>query len=143
VAFERLFSHLEHDRQSPLNRVDYPYGHLRGGVSVVCAHGAASVLARAAGAVAHQLVDHPGRDAGVLQPGRVGVPEVVAAVQVHPIQQGSRWTGRAELRPAGSSLVVRRDPAPMTETRATTSTRISELHGFTAIDHYYPVGGVS
>jgi hypothetical protein len=30
-----------------------------------------------------------------------------------------------------------------TETRAATSARISELRGFTAIAHYYPVGGVS
>src|SRR5215217_8931063 len=32
--------------------------------------------------VAHQLVDHPGGDAGVLQPGREGVAQVVRAVQV-------------------------------------------------------------
>jgi hypothetical protein len=42
----------------------------------------------AAGLVAHQLVDHPGGDAGVLQPGREGVVEVVGAVQVDGIQQG-------------------------------------------------------
>jgi len=38
-------------------------------VSVVGAHGAAALLAAAGGLVAHQLVDHAGRDAGVLQPG--------------------------------------------------------------------------
>jgi hypothetical protein len=34
-------------------------------------------------------------------------------------------------------------PAPTGQTRATTSARISELRGFTAIAHYCPVGGVS
>ena len=33
------------------------------------------------------LVDDPGRDAGVLQPGREGVAEVMGAVQVHGLQQ--------------------------------------------------------
>jgi hypothetical protein len=32
--------------------------------------------------VAHQLIDHPGRDAVVLQPGREGVPQIVPAAQV-------------------------------------------------------------
>jgi hypothetical protein len=32
--------------------------------------------------VAHQLVDHPGGDAGVFQPGGEGVAQVVRAVQV-------------------------------------------------------------
>jgi hypothetical protein len=32
--------------------------------------------------VAHQLIDHPGRDAFVLQPGREGVPQIVPAAQV-------------------------------------------------------------
>src|SRR5512133_2983489 len=40
-------------------------------------------------------------------------------------------------------IAVRRDPAPMDEARAPTSASISELRGFTAIAHYYPVGGVS
>src|SRR5215208_1068325 len=40
-------------------------------------------------------------------------------------------------------IVVRRDPEPMGETGATTFASISELRGFTAIAHYYPVGGVS
>ena len=49
-----------------------------GGVAVVGAHGAAQVLGAAgAGLMAHQLINHPGRDAGVLQPGREGVPEVM------------------------------------------------------------------
>jgi hypothetical protein len=43
--------------------------------------------------MAHQLVDDPGRDAGVLQPGREGVPKVVGTPQIHGLQQGvaGRW----------------------------------------------------
>jgi hypothetical protein len=40
-------------------------------------------------------------------------------------------------------IAVRGDPAPMGETRATTSASISQLRRFTALAHYYPVGGVS
>jgi hypothetical protein len=36
----------------------------------------------AAAGVAHQLVDHPGGDAGIFQPGREGVAQVMGAVQV-------------------------------------------------------------
>jgi hypothetical protein len=36
--------------------------------------------------MAHQLVDHPGRDAVVLQPGREGVAEVMGAAQVQAEQ---------------------------------------------------------
>jgi len=38
------------------------------------------------GRVAHQLVDHPGRDAGVLQPGRERVPEVMQATHLQAEQ---------------------------------------------------------
>jgi hypothetical protein len=38
--------------------------------------------------VPHQLVDDPGGDAGVFQPGREGVAEVMGAVQVDRLQQG-------------------------------------------------------
>jgi hypothetical protein len=41
-----------------------------------------------AGLVAHRLVDDPGRDAGVLQPGREGVPQVMRAPQVQVAQVG-------------------------------------------------------
>jgi hypothetical protein len=40
----------------------------------------------------HHLIDDPGRDAGVLKPGREGVPEVMSAVQIHGLQQ--RVAGR-------------------------------------------------
>jgi hypothetical protein len=41
--------------------------------------GAATSLpaAGSGGPVAHQLIDHPDRDAGILQPGREGVPQVM------------------------------------------------------------------
>ena len=58
------------------------------GVAVVGPDGAAPVPpGPAAGLVAHHLVDDPGREAGVLQPGREGVPEVMGAVEVDRIQQ--------------------------------------------------------
>jgi hypothetical protein len=96
-CFKRPFSYLEHDRQPLLDGLDDACGHPRGGVPVVDAHGAASVLAAAAGLVSHQLVDHAGGDAGVLQPGREGVAEVLGAVQVDCIQQGI--TGDQQRRP--------------------------------------------
>jgi hypothetical protein len=37
--------------------------------------------------MAHHLVDHPGRDAGVLQPGGEGMPKVVSAPEIHGFQQ--------------------------------------------------------
>jgi hypothetical protein len=88
-----------------LGGLNDPGGHLRGGMPVVSAHGAPAEVAAAAGLVAHQLVDHPGGDAGVLQPGRVGVPEVMSAVQVDRIQQGI--TGDRQRRPpAGQRVLV-------------------------------------
>ena len=59
----------EHDHQSFLDGLNDPSGHLRGGVPVMSADRAPAKAAAAAGVVAHQLVDHAGRDAGVLQPG--------------------------------------------------------------------------
>jgi len=62
------------------------------------AHSTASLLAGAAGGLmAHQFVDDPGRDAGVLQPGREGVPRVVGTMQIHGLQQ--RITGRRQRSP--------------------------------------------
>jgi hypothetical protein len=51
----------------------------------------AAPIAPAAGSggpVAHQLIDHPDRDAGILQPGREGVPQVVWPMQVQAVQAG-------------------------------------------------------
>ena len=87
MTLNRQLGYFEHDGQSLLGGRNDSGGHLRGGVPIVSAHGAAVLLAAAAaGLVAHQLVNHPGGDAGVLQPGRVGVAEVVRAVQVDRIQ---------------------------------------------------------
>jgi hypothetical protein len=38
----------------------------------------------------HQLIDHPSRDAVVLQPGREGVPQVMGATQVQAEQVAVR-----------------------------------------------------
>jgi hypothetical protein len=48
--------------------------------------------------MAHQLVNDTGGDAGVLQPGREGVAEVVGAMQVDRIEEGI--TGDRQRRPA-------------------------------------------
>jgi hypothetical protein len=88
VGLQGLLRGGDHDRQPRLNRRGDPGGHLRGGVAVMGAHGAAELVGAATGGlVAHQLVDHPGRDAGVLQPGREGVPKVVGAAQAHRLEQ--------------------------------------------------------
>ena len=82
-----LLRDLQHHPEALLDRRGDPGGHLRGGVAVVGAHGASALLAGAAGGlVSHDLVDDPGGDAGVLQPGREGVPEVVGAMQIHGLQ---------------------------------------------------------
>ena len=82
MTLNRQLRYSEHDRQSLLNGLNSPGDHLRGGVPVVGAHGTAALAAATSRFVAHQLVNDPSRDAGVLQPGRVGMAEVVGAVQV-------------------------------------------------------------
>ena len=60
-----------------------PDGHLWGGVPVAGANAAPAVdLGMAAALVPHQLIDHPGGNAGVLQPGRKRVAQVVGAVRI-------------------------------------------------------------
>jgi hypothetical protein len=44
--------------------------------------------------MAHELIDHSSRDAGVLQPGRKGVPEVMGAAEIDSVQE--RIAGRDE-----------------------------------------------
>jgi hypothetical protein len=39
--------------------------------------------------VTHEFVDDPGRDAGVLQPGREGVPEVVGTAELEVVEVGA------------------------------------------------------
>jgi hypothetical protein len=74
-------------------------------VAIVGTDGAAQTPpGPSAGLVAHELVDDACWDAGVFQPGRVGVAEVVGTVQVDRIQHGSHSIGSGELRPARSPL---------------------------------------
>jgi hypothetical protein len=54
--------------------------------------------------VPHHLIDDPGGDAGVLQPGREGVAKVVGAVQIHGLQQ--RVTGRGQRPPTLVTVVT-------------------------------------
>ena len=76
------------DHQALLDRIYHASSHLRGGVPVEGRDGAGLMPARAsAGLVAHELVDDPSGDAGVFQPGREGVAEVVGTVQVDRLQQ--------------------------------------------------------
>jgi hypothetical protein len=105
VTLNRQLRYCEPDHQSLLNGLNDTAGHFRGGVPVVGADRAPAKAAAAAGLVAHQLVNHPGGDTGVLQPRRVGVPEVVRAVQLDRIQQGI--TGDRQRRlPAGQLVLV-------------------------------------
>ena len=98
LGLKGLLSDLQHHREALLDRGRDAGGHLGGGVPVVGAHGAAPLLTEAAGGlVPHHLVDSPGRDAGVLQPGREGVAEIVGAMQIHVLQQ--RVAGRRQHPP--------------------------------------------
>src|SRR5215213_11564573 len=71
-------------------RLDHSDSHGVGGVPVAGADPAAAVqFTVPATLVAHEFVDHPGRDAGVLQPGREGVPEVVGATELEVFEVGA------------------------------------------------------
>jgi hypothetical protein len=78
----------------------------------------------AAGLVAHQLIDHPGRDAGVLQPGREGVPGFVGAVQVDRLKQGMLGGCRSIHRPVRASAAT---------SAAANSARAQSMVAFTAV----------
>jgi hypothetical protein len=108
VTLNRQLRDSEHNRQPLLNGLNDPAGHLRGGMPVVRTDRApAQVAAAAAGLVAHQLVNHPGGDAAVLQPGRIGVAKIVRAVQLDRLQQ--RITGDRQRRPPAGQLVLAPD----------------------------------
>jgi hypothetical protein len=95
LGLHHLVSDADDNRQAILDGHDDPGGHLWGGVAVVGTHGAAQVLGAAgAGLVAHQLIDHPGPDAGGLQPGREGVAEVMGVAEIDRVQQ--RVSGRGQ-----------------------------------------------
>jgi hypothetical protein len=56
-----------------------------------------------AASVAHEFVDHPRGDAGVLQPGREGVPQVMWAAQLQVVQAVVAY--RVLWRPAWLAVV--------------------------------------
>src|SRR6266511_3959519 len=75
-----LYCQGEHNVKPPLQGAHHSRCHLRRGLAVHAADRSAARAAR--GAVAHQFVDHANGDALFFEPGGVGVPEVVRAVQV-------------------------------------------------------------
>jgi hypothetical protein len=103
---------------------DHPRLHRLGHVPVAGTDHAALALAPAAGLVAHQLIDHPGRDAGVLQPGREGVPGLVGAVQVDRLKQGMLGSCRSIHRPVRASAAT---------SAAANSARAQSMVAFTAV----------
>ena len=68
--------------------------------------GSAQIHAR--GLMPHHLIDDPGGDAGVFQPGREGVAEVVGAVQVDRLQWGmlGGWPEYPPLRPGSMAAAL-------------------------------------
>jgi hypothetical protein len=108
------FRDLERDGQSDVDRLDDPGGHLWGGVPVAGADAAATLqLPAAAALVPHQLIDHPGQDAFVLQPGRKAVPKIVGSAKLQMRKVASSAAGLrsgrgGENRGATGSSVYRR-----------------------------------
>jgi hypothetical protein len=93
VPSARGLDHRDRLGQPRVERLEDAGLHRRRGVPVDRPHRAHALGhpgGSAGGRVAHQLVDHPGRDAVVLQPGREGVPEVVGAAQVQAEQMPLR-----------------------------------------------------
>ena len=70
------------------------------------------------GSLAHQLINSSNRDAGILQPGREGVPQVVRPMQVQAVQAGP-----ARRQPIGAPVGAERQrraivpPTPVTASR--------------------------
>jgi hypothetical protein len=87
ALFERAFGNLEHDCETLLDGGGDAPSHLRGGMPVVSTHRAPPLLScAAAGLMAHHLVDDASRDAGILQPSRKGMAEVVCATQIYGLK---------------------------------------------------------
>ena len=104
-GLEGLLSHFQHYLEALLDRRGDASGHRRSGVPVVGTHGTAPLLTDPAGGLmAHHLIDDLGWDAGVLQPGREGVAEVVGSAQVHGLQQ--RVAGRWQCQPPPVSVLT-------------------------------------
>jgi hypothetical protein len=106
-----LGAHLGHGRQrhrQPLSdHLDHPGLHRLGHVPVARADHGALTLAPAAGLVAHQLVDHPGRDRSILQPSGEGVAQVMRAMR-SSLGSSARATARlcGEVRTGRFSTVI-------------------------------------
>jgi len=96
VGWSELLGDAEGEGKSRVQRLDHPGGHLRGGVPVVGADATATLqLSTAAALVAHQLIDHPGRDALLLQPGGEAVPQIMWPAKLQIRKVGTSTTGRA------------------------------------------------
>jgi hypothetical protein len=129
------FSEVEGERQSWVERLDHPGGHLRGGVPIPGADAAAPLQFPASPPlVAHQLIDHVRRDALLLlllllQPGREAVPKIVGSPELQvrevglarrvAVWKGRRkpWRDRVVLVPTGTPL----PPPGAVKTRASAS----------------------
>ena len=74
-------SDAQRHTQACLDRCDHAREHLGGGLPIHAPYAAPLVEVPASG-VAHDFVNDAAANAGVLQPRREGVPQVVRAVQV-------------------------------------------------------------
>jgi hypothetical protein len=87
VCLDDRLGDLDHHRQPSLDGCGDADGHLRRGVAIARTDATPALeLAAAAPLVAHQLIDHPSGNAGVLQPGREGMAQVVGTVRVNRSQ---------------------------------------------------------
>jgi hypothetical protein len=74
--------------------------------------------ATAGGLVAHQLINHSSRDAGVLQPGGERVAEVMGPMQVDGVQERVAGVGSGDQRQACCSLAGVTRPAAASSSSA-------------------------
>jgi hypothetical protein len=102
LATVGLCGNRQRDRQPLLDRSHDASLHLIGGMAITQADRAAVAAALSAGMV-HEFVDHAGGDAGILEPGREGMPQVVRAAQLQAIEAVVSW--RICCRPAWLSVV--------------------------------------
>ena len=78
-----------------VQRRGHPGHHRRGRLPIDTAHrAAAGVAVAAATGVAHQLINDPRGDGGILQPRREGMPQVMRAPQVEMGEVGPPGPGR-------------------------------------------------
>src|SRR6266536_2872847 len=107
--------------------MDYTAGHLRSGMAVASTDPAATIqLSALAALMAHQLVDHPGGNAGVFQPGRERVPQIVGPVELEVGQVGACTAPGAAVQAAE---VVPRQQRPRAGGHAVATSRTGEDQG--------------